>query len=49
MKKNKSKEPTTLDIIGNEHDIKERTKIFEAEREMDDGDSSMPLKAFPGR
>ncbi len=34
MKKNKSKEPTTLDIIGNEHDIKERTKIFEAEREM---------------
>lgn len=34
MKKTKSKEPTTMDIIGNEHDIKERTKIFEAEREM---------------
>ena len=34
MKKSKSKEPTTLDIIGNDHDIKERTKIFEAEREM---------------
>lgn len=34
MKKNKSKEPTTIDIIGDEHDIKERTKIFEAEREM---------------
>ncbi len=34
MKKSKSKEPTTIDIIGNEHDIKERTKIFEAEREM---------------
>lgn len=34
MKKTKSKEPTTMDIIGDEHDIKERTKIFEAEREL---------------
>lgn len=34
MKKSKSKEPTTLDIVGDDHDIKERMKIFEAEREL---------------
>jgi chemotaxis protein MotB len=34
LKKNKSKEPTTIDIIGDEKEIKERTKIFETEREM---------------
>lgn len=34
MKKNKQKEPTTIDIIGEESEIKERTKLFESEREM---------------
>ena len=34
LKKSKSKEPTTIDIIGDEREIKERTKIFESEREM---------------
>lgn len=34
LKKDKNKEPTTIDIIGDEKEIKERTKIFETEREM---------------
>jgi hypothetical protein len=34
VKKSKQKEPTTIDIIGEESEIKERTKIFETEREL---------------
>jgi len=34
LKKPKIQEPTTLDIIGDDKDIKERVKLFEAEREL---------------
>ncbi len=48
LRKTKDKEPTTLDIIGDEHDIKERTKIFESEREMGRANDMNKKKAAEG-
>src|SRR5690606_16765440 len=44
LKKPKVKEPTTLDIIGNDKDIKERIKIFESEREMNTAGEKLKAK-----
>lgn len=45
VRKPENAEPTTLDIIGGDKSIKERTKIFETEREMGRFNEKMNKKA----